>query len=458
MEYFNTYTSRYADAIKNNFITRYLIRIELLTYRETAIGDITKDLNMDTQGQITINYKQLTRRSCSLTIANVDNKYIPSPNNLIWYNRKFKLWIGIMDYYGDIYWWSQGIFLTVSATANAHTVSIEAVDKGGALDGTLKTNMAEVQYILKAGSTISDIVRDMLSLNMGAGIHMLNSKAYAGQSMPIDPIPPLVDLQYNNKRIKADISVDANNYLGKLLIDMADNYGADVYYDTNGSLRLTALSDVFLNDGYKYKAHQWDFINLSAGFSDPSYQYSFDGCNCVTVYTNLSSDTQALIAAQEENKSDQAAEQSEEYSSITDGSIDTDDPIGVQNMSYTAYNVNPMSPLRVGAVGLRRMENKEIDFIDTTLSDMKDRCKQYAIMLLHRQSMIGMNLTFKCPIIPHLDVNNTIGITDEYQGIEAQTFLIQSISIPLGAGSMNVTATNINWLPSNIEMEGMGEG
>lgn len=456
MEYFNTYSSQYVNVLKNNYISRYLIRIELLTYRETPIGEITKDLSIDTQGQININYKQLTRRSCSLTVANVDNKYVPSPDNLIWYNRKFKLWIGIMDYYNNIYWWSQGVFIAVSATANAHTVSIEAVDKGGALDGTLKTNMAEVQYILKSGSTITDIVRDMLALNMGAGVHMFNSKAYAGMSMPIDPTEPLIDLQYNKKIIKADISVDANNYLGKLLTDMADNYGADVYYDTNGHLRLAALADVFLNDGYKYKAHQWDFTNLSSSFSEPNYQYSFEGCNAVTVYTNLSSDTQALIAAQEENKADEAAEEQEDYSPTS--SIDTDDPIGVQNLSYTAYNLNPQSPLRVGAVGLRRMENKEIDFIDTTLSDMQDRCKQYAIMLLHRQSMIGMNLTFKCPIIPHLDVNQTIGITDEYQGIEAQTFVIQSISVPLGAGSMSVTATNINWLPSNLEMEGMGEG
>lgn len=450
MEYFNNNTPAYRQALKRNAVIRYLIKIELLTYGETTIGGITKDLNVDAQGQISINYKQLTRRSCSLTVANVERKYLPSPDNMIWYNRKFKLWIGIMDDHNDIYWFSQGVFFTVSATANAHTVSIEGVDKGGALDGTLKTNLAEVQYILKSGSTMTDIVRDVLSLNMGAGATMSNSVAYAGASMPIDPIPPLIDLTYNEQRIKADISVDANNHLGKLLTDMADNYGADIYYDTNGYLRMSAQADVFLNDGYKYMGHQWDFVNLSAGFSDPNYQYSFDGCNCVTVYTSLSSDVQALINAQEEAKQDEEVE--------PENLTDTIETKPVENVTYTAYNVNPMSPLRVGAVGLRRMENTEVDYIDTTETDMLDRCKQYAIMLLHRQSLIGMNLTFKCPIIPHLDVNKTIGITDEYQHIEAQTFVVQSITIPLASGSMEVTATNINWLPSNIEMEGMGEG
>lgn len=451
MEYFNNNCQGYRSALKNNKIIRYLLKIELLSIGESVIGEITRDLTLDAQGQININYKQLTRRSCSLTVANVDNKYIPSPNNPIWYNRKFKLWIGILDDKGDVYWWSQGVYYTQSATGNQHSISIEGVDKGGALDGTLKTNLAEVQYIVKAGNAISNIIRDTLALNMGAGTQMNNSTAYSGASMPIDPVQPLIDLRYNDQLIKADLSVDANNYLGNLITSIADNYGADVFYDTEGRLRFTGLADIFFVDGYKYMAHQWDFINLTAGFSNPNYQYSFDGYNAVTVYTNLSTDTQALIVAQEENKGE------EPNVTNVSGTIDEID-VNAPNLSYTAYNVNPLSPLRVGAVGLRQMESKEIDFIDTTNSDMRARCQQYAVMLLHKQSMIGMSLTFDCPIIPHLDVNNTIGITDEYQNIFAETFVIQSITIPLGAGSMNISATNINWLPSNTNMEGMGVG
>ena len=155
--------------------------------------------------------------------------------------------------------------------------------------------------------------------------------------------------------------------------------------------------------------------------------------------------------AQEENKDTQP--QAVNVNDTTE-KVDTNPP----NLSYTAYNVNPMSPLAVGKVGLRQMESKEIDYIDTSNGDMRDRCQQYAVMLLHKESMIGMSLSFNCPIIPHLDVNNTIGITDEYQNIYAETFVIQSITIPLGAGAMSISATNINWLPSNINIEGMGVG
>lgn len=461
MEYFNRNDEGYRKALKRNAIIRYLIKIELLSINESTIGEITKDLTLDVQGQININYKQLTRRSCSLTVANVEGKYIPSPKNPFWYQRKFKLWIGIMDDKHDIYWWSQGVYYTQSATGNQHTISIEGIDKGGALDGTLRTNLAEVQYIVEAGNTVSNIIRDTLALNMGAGTQLDNSVAYGGASQPIDPVQPLIDLRYNDQKIKADISLDTNNYLGTLITNIADSYGADVFYDRDGRMRFTSLADIFFVDGYKYIAHSWDFINLTSGFANPNYQYDFSGCNAVTVYTNLSVETQALIRAQEEKKESEEPDDEEENSSQTTtaaGSISQEEETNPTNISYTAYNVNPMSPLRVGAVGLRQMESVEIDYIDTTNSDMKARCQQYAVMLLHKQSMIGMTLSFDCPIIPHLDVNNTIGVTDEYQDIEAETFVIQSITIPLGAGSMNVSATNINWLPSNTNMEGMGVG
>ena len=445
MEYFDLNTKAYRTALKNNSIIRYLIKIELLTYHETVIGDITKDLIIDVQGQININYKQMTRRSCSLTVANVDKKYVPSPNNPIWYQRKFKLWIGIEDNNKDVYWWSQGVYYVSSATGNAHTISIEGVDKGGALDGTLKTNMAEVQYVIEAGNNISDIVKDTLMLNIGNNEEIMNSVAYGAANLSVDPIPPLIDPQYNEKKTKADISLDSNNYLGDLLVSMADGYGADIYYDTQGHLRLEALADVFYVDGYRRMGHQWDFIDLSANFSDANYEYRFDGVNAVTVYTNLSTDVIALANAQQENR---------------DGvpSTDLPDEVKVQNVFYTAYNTNPQSPLQIGAIGIRRLPNQEIDYIDTDQNDMQARCQQYAVMLLQKESLKGMNVSFNCPIIPHLDVNKTIGLSDEYQGIENGTFVIQSITIPLASGAMKVAATNVNWLPVDLNIEESGVG
>ena len=163
MEYFNRYTSNYINAIKKHHNV-YKVRLELLGYFENVIGEITKDLSITAQGQININYQPITRRSCSLTLINVDKKYTPSPDNPFWYERKFKLWIGVVDG-DDIYWWAQGVYFTQSATSDGNSVSIEAIDKGGALDGTLGMNAADVQYIVPSGSNISKLIKDTLMLS-----------------------------------------------------------------------------------------------------------------------------------------------------------------------------------------------------------------------------------------------------------------------------------------------------
>ena len=53
--------------------------------------------------------------------------------------------------------------------------------------------------------------------------------------------------------------------------------------------------------------------------------------------------------------------------------------------------------------------------------------------------------------MPHLDVDETVSITDSYYGLDKQTFLIQSLTIPFGVGEMDVSAVNIQWLPTDTE-------
>ncbi len=157
MEYYNTFTKEYIVALNQKKCV-YKIKIELLSDEETVIGEIVKDLE-NIGGQLNINYERIIRRSCSLTLVNIDGKYIPNKNSDFWYKRKFKLWIGLVVK-DDIYWWAQGVFYTKSADVQSGSVNIEGVDKGAALDGTLKLNMANVQYYIKRGSSLSNLIKD----------------------------------------------------------------------------------------------------------------------------------------------------------------------------------------------------------------------------------------------------------------------------------------------------------
>lgn len=414
MEYYDTYNSEYISAL-NRKNRHYKIKLELLSKDEKVIGTIVKDLSITAQGQLNINNQQLTRRSCSLTLINVDYKYVPSPNNWFWYQRKFKLFIGLIVQ-NDIYWWSQGVFYTQSVSADHHDVSIEAIDKGGALDGTLKTSMTDVKYVCSSGSNITTLIKDTLKLNMSGESVISSGDTFCNMSNPIDPIVPIIDTRFNKVITQADISVDSNNYIGDLFTELANGYGADVYYDRNGHLRFTVTADSNRVDGYKYMGHQWEYSDNTPYFSGVNYDYSFDGYNAVTVYTNSST---------------------------------------LKNVSYTAYNHNPLSPLRVDAIGVRRMESQEIDYVDVSEEEMQRKCKNYAEYLLFKESAIKLSVSFSSPIIPHMDVNRTIGITDKVIGLNQNTFLVDSLSIPLSAGEMSVTATNINWLPYSMEIGGM---
>lgn len=421
MEYFNYHSNVYDSAL-SNLNNNYRIRLEILTDEETTIGEITKDLSLTAAGQITINYEQITRRSCSLSLINVDNKYIPTKNSPFWLNRKFKLWLGlVVD--KDTYWWSQGIFYTVSANATGRILSIEGVDKGGALDGTLKLNMTEAQYQFKRGKALTEMIKQTLALDVGNPYGANNSPIGFGGNRPIDSQPPLIGIEYYGFNTVSDISIDANSYISEMFVNMAELYAADCYYNTNGNLVFEQHID---SSGYNYVPTQWSFTDLSSTFEDVNYEYSYEGENVVTVYTNT---TEA----------------------------------GVRNVAWTAYNTNPLSPLNV-ATGIRRAPHIEIPYYHNEqlsqdqqeAQQIKD-CRSTANHYLLANSMLGMTLNFNAPIIPHMDVNKTIDVTDQYADIENGVYVVQSITIPLSSGKMQISATNINWLPNDMTFGGVSE-
>lgn len=163
LEFYDEYNAEYLYALRQKH-RRYKIRVELLGYYENVIGEITRDVSLGSSGQVTINNEQITRRSCSLNLINVEKKYLPSQDSAIWFNRKFKLWLGI-EVGKKTYWWSYGVFYTQKATCDGDTVSIQGVDKGGALDGTIKTGMLDTSCIVEAGTTLTNLIKDTLMWN-----------------------------------------------------------------------------------------------------------------------------------------------------------------------------------------------------------------------------------------------------------------------------------------------------
>lgn len=413
LEFYDEYNAEYLYALRQKH-RRYKIRVELLGYYENVIGEITRDVSLGSSGQVTINNEQITRRSCSLNLINVDKKYLPSQDSAIWFNRKFKLWIGI-EVGEKTYWWSYGVFYTQKATCDGDTVSIQGIDKGGALDGTIKTGMLDASCIIEAGTTLTNVIKDTLMWNEFSSPY-LNHRTGAS-AYPVDPIAPIINTKFDKIATQNEITINSNDYISTLFSSIADGYGADAYYNTNGHFCFQVMADESRIDGYRFMAHQWDFIDEDDMYSNASVDYNLDGYNVVTVYTNES---------------------------------------GIENVSYTAANNNPASPLRLDSAGIRRMTDVEIPYVNVPQEEMEARCKAYADYLLMKEAMQGMSITFSCPIIPHLDVNRTIGITDKRYNLDNATFVVNSITMPLSAEAMTVNATQTSWLPDNTGIEGGG--
>lgn len=411
IEFYDEYNDEYLFALSQKH-RRYKLRVELLGYYENVVGEITKDVSIDASGQITINNEQITRRSCSLNLINVEKQYLPSSDNPIWFNRKFKLWIGIVVK-DRTYWWSQGVYFTQKATCDGNVVSIQGVDKGGALDGTIKTGMLDTTYIIESGTTISNVIRDTLMWNETNSPYLKrNTRA---TSYPIDPITPIIDSRFNTYHTQNEITLNGNDYISTLFSSLADGYGADAYYNTNGRFIFQQMADDNRIDGYRFMARQWNFEADGEFYADSNVEYNFDSYNVVTVYTNESD---------------------------------------LVNVSYTAANNNPLSPLRLDSAGVRRMSDVEIPYVNVSQDEMEQRCKAYADYLLMKEAMRGMSISFSSPIIPHLDVNRTIGITDKRFDLDDETFVVNSITIPLSAEAMQINATRFSWLPDNTTIEG----
>jgi len=71
--------------------------------------------------------------------------------------------------------------------------------------------------------------------------------------------------------------------------------------------------------------------------------------------------------------------------------------------------------------------------------------------MLLQNTCMGTSVSFNYPSLPHLDVDNTIELTNEYYKFKKQLFLIQSLTIPLSNGEMTIEATNLQWLPFDTD-------
>lgn len=243
-------------------------------------------------------------------------------------------------------------------------------------------------HIVNAGTDVYSAFKDILLMDMGNG-------------NVIDPIPPYIDPNLQDRTLPYDINKAPSTYFSDLLVEMANVEGADIYYDVNG--RLCVISGT-LDQGYTNSASTFDFDEKSAEFFDCGTFGYTDVVNSVTIVGMNSNG---------------------DY-------VDT----------YTAKNTNPQSPTRIELIGEKTYYEESNTCYDA------DRVFDYANLVLKQKSILQLSISFSTPMKPHLDVDKVITLTNDYLGYKQERTIIRTLTMPLCASEkINITACSVAELP-----------
>ena len=405
VEFYNVVNKDYINLCKQQVLD-VRIKVELLDHYEHTIGEVTTKVSATT-GTINVKYNQGVRRTCDITIDDINKKMLPNDENSVFFvNKKFKIYIGLYKknwsksgsdgsgiYYNSqddtIYWFSQGIFITQSCDYDKKNdvLHLSGVDKFGFFTKDLNQHTLQNTYHISADSKLGQLISDIITIDMGNG-------------MPTDTQTPIIHTSFVNQVLPYDIEKTANETIGDILIEIATAFNADIYYDTDGHL----VFEPNIIDDYNRQAPVFEFGKNDSALIDMTLDFNYgDIVNQITVTGDNS-----------------------------DGVV----------YSSTATNENPVSSLRVSNIGI-----KAADIEETAMGYSDKRCSDYANYLLKKKMRIAIAGTITCTPLPHLDCNRVVKVYQNEEDVNEIDFLIEEVNISLSPEAYSLSVCNIQDLP-----------
>ena len=201
-------------------------------------------------GSISCNLQNGTRRTASVTLANLDGEFDYNVNT-IWFGQEVALDEGLILSNGEDYYIQQGVFCieepTETVEPGRRTATYPLTDKWAMLDGTL-FGYLEGTYEAKMGTNIFAPIQALLKLDRGNGLPVdrvtpIFTEYYNGktQALPDGTTAKLTDAPYT-LRVEGDSGSYADVVLG-----LAAMVNAWTGYDATGALRLDPSQDDILD-------------------------------------------------------------------------------------------------------------------------------------------------------------------------------------------------------------------
>ena len=386
MEYYNKFSCDYENILKRDVVCP-VTKIQVLDHNEFPMYEIQDDIVRDSDN-ISFSYAQGTQGKISFEITDTDGKYIPNSNSPFWYNKKFKFWKGVKDLYnGDIYWFSQGVYVITNVSAERNKLSVSGCDKFGMFSSEYGMGQLSANFKLEAGMKLKDAIEYILMTEMGNG-------------KVIDPIKPIIDPRLWELTMGEDIDVNGGGYIADIIAEFANVSRAHVYYNKDGHLRVDKGTTDYL---YQHQGQSWEFDDhKTAEYLSASVDYDFSSViNIIDVYGEDSEGRQYF---------------------------------------YTAKNTNPKSETSINRIGRRYGGT-----IESLMGYNEENTKFFAESYLTMHTIQHLGVKVETILLPHLKVGDVVVVTDKYYGWDKKRFMINEISI--SGGKETLSLMNVDSLP-----------
>lgn len=375
-------------AISDN-IVQSTFRIYVLYPDETIAYEIPS-ADIKTGGSYNENYQNGQRRTLSFTLYNHEDNYTPDINHF-WIGTKLRFDIGLQLLSGSVVWFQKGVFVVNSVSPSevpgGREVSISAADKFSLLESG--KGILGSSYTIPVNTDIYGLVQSILFTDCGDGY-------------VLDPVPFLFNRALENKRTQAEIVKTAGDTLGSIILDIATQMSAEVFYNVVGQLVFAPINettqDVDKPILYHYETDKGDISQLV---------FDLDYSNVVN---------RVVVVG----------------TSSTGGTFSCD-----------AVNDDASSPLCYQRIGYHTGDV----ITDSNIYSMQ-LARERAEYELRNQLILKSTVSATILNNPFLEVNNLISISDDFFNLRREKFLIQSIGCSLDfSNQMQISVSNINNLP-----------
>ena len=419
---------RYLKVIKEDF--RPAVKVEWLNPDESVNFEFTNALyKIDVD--LSVNYTNGSRRSCTLTLNN-DRNAFPVDFDNIWIGQKFKLWMGIYLDEKTPYYFPQGVFYITNPSdtynPDTRTVTINGADKWAYLDGTLFGRLSGT-YQTNIDNDLYSATRQLLRLSRFKD----DFSGTDNKEEMVDPTPPLLSPAFKSKTSELvtinketgekvtttkyvwecpyTATVERGQTLADVLLEYATILCANIYYDVNGRLVLEPMIDTAEDITDTNKEILWHYTVDEKTFLGLTQQHDFE-----KIHNDF----------------------------IVLGNI-----VNGYQFKGRVQNRNILSNTCVQRIGLRTREPYEDN---QYYSD--EQCVELAKYYAKTDTVLQKSGDISSVTLYHLDVNKLVTVSTPNNNMSKELFLITGFSLSAsGEMTLNISSVNILKDFSVVEVE-----